>query len=308
MSRTVTSLIFLLVLSFAGYGRVRYDTTYIQRPVNSWVFRTRTEVGMGSIRSAFAHGDNHYHLEFTGNTKLRQHIGFGYGRFILGFGINLSGKKVGWDTAINFLGNRFGMELAFSELNAGAGHLSLNDIIYPIPENGRFKQFSLTMRTYTAFNGKKFSMPAVLTQKFRQKKSAGSGLFTTALTTFWLLRKDGTGTTMPLTMEHIGFAGLGGGYGYNWVPSQKWLLHLSATENVGVPWQLFETNGGNFDAPIKVPAFLTAGRASIFFYPGRWYLGLSATTEYYLSPAPKNSAFKTEMLDIRALATIGVHF
>lgn len=306
----IRALFLLMLLTPSAWGKPRYDPDYIFKPSNSWTIKTRTDVGRESLQLSAETGDSRYRLDFEGGTKLRQRIGFGYGGLILGFGINLSGRKVGWDTSLKMLGNQSGLELNLSGLKAAGGSLRVEDAGIALNANlppGSFNQTSLAARGYYAFNGRKFSMPAVLTQRFRQQKSAGSALLTTALSALWLNRKTGDDETLPLSRQFIGFAGAGLGYGYNWVPGRKWLLHLSAIENVGIPWERYTLKNTPHKGPLRGPGFLTTGRAGVFFYPGNWYFGLSAYTEYYIAP-DFGSGFNVRTFELQGQISVGVHF
>lgn len=305
MRGTLTLILFLTAALAAG-ARVRYDTTYIRRPEGRWLIRTRTDVGGGATSIMTASAENSYQLDLAGDTKIRQHFGFGYKNLILGIGINISGKKVGWDTALRALGNRFGLEVLLSGNHIHGGKFSVNGEGMPL-EPGAYRQTSLNGRFYHAFNGRKFSMPAVLTQGFRQHRSAGSAMLTLATSMLWLTRKLGDDEQLPLYRHYCGFAGLGGGYGYNWVPFPKWLLHLSLTENVGVPWGRSTLKRQKINTPILGPGFLTAGRAAVFFYPGKWYFGLSAMAEHYIVP-DMGSPYAVGSLDVRGQLSVGVRF
>lgn len=304
MQRTLAIL--LLMLSLAAGARERYDTTYIRRPEGKWLIRTRTEVGGGATSIMTADQEDQYQLDLAGDTKIRQHVGFGYKNLILGIGFNITGKKVGWDTALRMLGNRFGMEVFLSGNHIHGGNFSVNGKRMPL-EPGVYRQTSLNGRFYHAFNGRKFSMPAVLTQGFRQYKSAGSAMLTLATSMLWLTRRLGDDDQLPLYRQYCAFIGLGGGYGYNWVPFPKWLLHLSLTENIGVPLGYSTIKSHKINTPVHGPGFLTAGRAAVFFYPGHWYFGLAVTAEHYIVPL-YDGHHRVGALDIRGQASIGVRF
>jgi len=306
MRRTLLSLIFLL-LALGAEARERYDTSYIRRPEKNWLIRTRTEVGTEFLRTTAVCGSDIYKLDLDADVKIRQHFGFGWKNLILGFGINFSGKKIGWDLALRMLGNRFGTEIMLYRIRASTGNLDVNGTVFPI-EHGYLQETALKVRNYYAFNGKRFSMPAVLTQGFRQYKSAGSGLLTMAFSSMWLTRGKGISeAAMPLERQTSSFFGMGGGYGYNWVPTKHWLIHFSLIENVGVPWEDTKIKGVKHKAPLTYAGFLTTGRAAVFFYPGTWYFGLSAMGEHFISPDIKRTE-KTSSLDVRGQLSIGVRF
>ena len=88
---------------------------------------------------------------------------------------------------------------------------------------------TLNLNAFYIFNSKRFSYPAAFSQSYIQRKSAGS--FLVALSGQGQHAKlsvkpevDWT-EEMNLKMTNIG---IGAGYGYNYVPSEGWLLHVSA--------------------------------------------------------------------------------
>lgn len=82
---------------------------------------------------------------------------------------------------------------------------------------------SLNVNVYYAFNHRRFSYPAAFTQGYIQRRSAGS----------FMLAVSGQGQKAVTKSDYesvlkVTNIGIGAGYGYNWVPSRHWLLHLSA--------------------------------------------------------------------------------
>ena len=89
---------------------------------------------------------------------------------------------------------------------------------------------------YVVLNPRRFSLPAALTQRYKQIRSAGSALLGASLTGF---RMDVDVSQLPPQLidentpydyaRHIIYtaASLGAGYAYNWVLPDNWMLHAS---------------------------------------------------------------------------------
>ena len=89
---------------------------------------------------------------------------------------------------------------------------------------------------YVVLNPRRFSLPAALTQRYKQIRSAGSALLGASLTGF---RMDVDVAQLPPQLidentpydyaRHIIYtaASLSAGYAYNWVLPDNWMLHAS---------------------------------------------------------------------------------
>jgi hypothetical protein len=88
----------------------------------------------------------------------------------------------------------------------------------------------LNIAGYYTFNHRRLSYPAAFTQSYIQRRSAGSWLAGFSYqggsikTTDELKQRN---PNAPVTRIYLGHFGIGGGYGYNWVLGNRWLLHFS---------------------------------------------------------------------------------
>ncbi len=167
-------------------------------------------------------------------TKLtsRVALGVGYRELNLSYNFGLNSK---YNTEFNLgaFWNRMGIEIKIH----GSDHLDVSS-----PASGSYaflntgepaELLSILVDGYYAFNHRRFSYPAILSQSNIQKKSAGSILAAAGLSImgFGLLEaRDG----LPSRWAESRFS-LGCGYGYNWsIQKGRCLLHASAIPMVNL--------------------------------------------------------------------------
>jgi hypothetical protein len=83
---------------------------------------------------------------------------------------------------------------------------------------------------YYAFNHRHFSYPAAFNQSYIQRRSAGSWLAGISYQGGIIETRDelkARNPNAPTVSIDVGHVGIGGGYAYNWVLGQKWLIHFS---------------------------------------------------------------------------------
>ena len=124
----------------------------------------------------------------------------------------------------------------------------------------------LEMRTlnangYYVFNHKRFSYPAAMTQGYIQRRSAGS--FMLAL---GLQAQEGEYDYLKEFKTRITNIGVGGGYGYNYVPARRWMIHLSALPTFIVynhTWMIYD--GSRVKVGYHFPEVIITGRGAIVY-------------------------------------------
>ena len=71
---------------------------------------------------------------------------------------------------------------------------------------------------------------------------------------------------------YIGYFGIGGGYGYNWVPNKRWLLHLSALPTLVIGnYNNIKVDGVRRDMDTKFPDLILTERAAIVYNINKKY-------------------------------------
>lgn len=147
-----------------------------------------------------------------------------------------SGAYKDYEFNLSYNGSRFSLDLSYQQSESLSGDVN-SDIGGGHLEEGDATMKVLNLTGYYTFNHRRFSYPAAFSQSYIQRRSAGS----------WLVGISYQGGSIKTTEElerrlpeaeeielHFGHLGIGGGYGYNWVPGRRWLLHLSILPTVVV--------------------------------------------------------------------------
>ena len=109
------------------------------------------------------------------------------------------------------------------------------------------------------------------------------------------------------------FLGFGGGYGYNWVPSKHWLLHVSATESLGVMGlTLFKQPfGKKIKGHGRFIPLVTTGNLAVLYYYKNFYGGAFATIDNMFIPSKVNETndrYRISTTKIQGHLTVGFRF
>jgi hypothetical protein len=136
---------------------------------------------------------------------------------------------------------------------------------------------TLNVNAFYVFNSSRFSYPAAFSQSYVQRRSAGS----------FLLAVSGQGQhaklserpdldwaqEMNLKMTNIG---IGAGYGYNYVPSQGWLLHISALPTF-IVYSKTSMTISDTRVPLhyQFPEAIITGRGAVVRQWGNKFLGMT---------------------------------
>lgn len=187
-----------------------------------------------------------------------------------------------YEFGITNYGNRFGGDLIYNRVKSLKGHADLDNVRYNIP-SGHVKQDMVTGNLYYVFNYRKFSYAAAFSQSFIQRRTAGSFLLGMSL-----LHRETSGDididdNSSHTSIHTSSIGLGAGYGLNWVPHRRWLIHLSSIPTFMV-YNKNKLRQG--DEERKVPQRLSqmtlTGRNAIVYSYHNKFMGLSSVYTYSL--------------------------
>ena len=214
------------LLAARYYRMGNLDTTYISRPDTKWTITARMNLSGAMIKTKGVENSHHFEAQMEADKKMTLSLGVSY----LGFSLNVSlnpakvmGKYRDFELNFNSYGKRFGFDFVYQNAKNFSGwhdHEGRERIELP---DGMLSVKTLNLNVFYVFNSRRFSYPAAFTQSYIQRRSAGS----------FLLAASAMGQHATLDWESemqlkITNIALGGGYGYNYVPSQGWLLHLSA--------------------------------------------------------------------------------
>ena len=250
------------------------DTAYISRPQTKWTVVARLNVSGAKIESEAMDNGQHLTAEMTADYKSTISLAASYLGFSLSASLNpakMMGKYRDYELNFNSYGKRFGFDFIYQDAHNFTGwHETDGQDRIELPAD-ILSVKTLNVNTYYAFNSRRFSYPAAFSQNYIQKRSAGS----------FLLAASGQGQhatlkwdqEMQLKMTNIG---IGAGYGYNYVPSEGWLLHISALPTF-IVYSKTSMTFGDIRVPLHYhfPEVIITGRGAAIRQWGNKFLGLS---------------------------------
>ena len=256
------------------YNKGDIDTAYIVRPKTKWTVTARLNVSGAKIEAEGIDEGRHFKSEMEANRKATLSVGLSYLGISLSAALNpakLMGKYHDFELNFNSYGRRFGFDIIYQDAKNFTGwhdHQGMERIELP---DGMLSVRTLNLNAYYVFNSRRFSYPAAFSQSYIQRRSAGS----------FLLAASGMGQhatlhwqeTMQLKMTNIG---LGAGYGYNYVPGQGWLLHISALPTF-IAYSKTSMSFGDTNIPLRYhfPEVIITGRGSIVRQWSNKFVGMS---------------------------------
>lgn len=208
------------------YRSGNIDTNYITRPTTKWTIVARMNVSGAKIETEGMDNGIPFKSEMKADYKSTLSVGVSYLGFSLNAALNpakLLGRYRDYELNFNSYGKRFGFDIIYQDAHNFKGwhdHEGMDRIVLP---DGTLKVKTLNVNAFYVFNSRRFSYPAAFTQSYIQRRSAGSILLAAS--------GQGQHATLDYTQKtdmKMTNIGLGMGYGYNFVPGEGWLLHISA--------------------------------------------------------------------------------
>ena len=268
----------VLTVRYYRYGSI--DTAYIERPKTKWTIKARLNVSGAKIESEGVEDDYQFNSQMTADYKSTVSIGVNY----LGFSLNASlnpAKLMGKysDYELNFMsyGKRFGFDFTyqnaknFTGWHEGYYKSAPSEVEHIDLPADMLSVKTLNVNAYYIFNSRRFSYPAAFSQSYIQRRSAGS--FMLAASGMRQHAKLKWEDEIHLKMMNIG---IGAGYGYNYVPSQGWLLHISALPTF-IVYSNTSMTFGDMNVPLHYhfPEVIITGRGAVVHQWKNKFLGLS---------------------------------
>ena len=223
-----------------NYFKVKYDTNYVARPKEKWLFRL-----LGNQTGNYIHAKgtvNGLYSEYDLHTKTNNTLGLEINYCDIAATISVNPAKIGGDYNdyefnFEYHGQKISFDINYLRATSLKGDIKLGNIDHLDEEGMRMNVVNAS--AYYIFNNRKFSYPAALFQNYYQLRSAGSWLAGLTVQSGSIKTTDELKARSPLAPEvHLTFANvaLGGGYGYNFVfgKHSQWLLHLSALPSLVV--------------------------------------------------------------------------
>lgn len=257
-----------------NYRKGDIDTAYITRPATKWTVTARMNVSGSKIEAEGIDNGQHFKSEMEANRKATLSVGVSYLGLSLNTSLNpakLTGKYRDFELNFNSYGRRFGFDVIYQDAKNFKGwhdHDGMDRIELP---DGLLSVKTLNLNAFYVFNSRRFSYPAAFSQSYIQRKSAGS----------FLLAASGMGQHASLDWEQemqlkMANISIGAGYGYNYVPSQSWLLHISALPTF-IVYSYTSMTFGDTRIPLHYhfPETIITGRGAVVHQWGNKFLGLS---------------------------------
>ena len=260
------------------YRKGDIDTAYITRPQTKWTLTARLNVSGAQIKSEGIENGHHFKSEMKADYKSTLSVGVSYLGFSLNMALNpakLAGKYRDYELNFNSYGRRFGFDIIYQDAKNFTGWHETESMERVSLPADLLSVKTLNVNAYYAFNSRHFSYPAAFSQSYIQRRSAGS----------FLLAASGKGQRGTVHGDKLGAQemkfkmtniGLGAGYGYNYVPHQGWLLHIS-----GLPTFIVYSNTSMTFNDTKVslkyhfPEVIITGRGAAVYQWRNKFAGLS---------------------------------
>lgn len=252
------------------YLKVDIDTNYVIRPSTKWTLKGRLNVSGAIIKAEGQKNDNHYKSELKADYKSTLSVGVSY----LGLTINISfnpakllGKYRDFELFIQSYKPRIGFDISYQDAHNFQGWYNVGNVHHEIVTNNDiFKLRTLNANVYYVFNNRRFSYPAALVHNYIQRRSAGSFIIAVSgQGQHGRIKSDTINTDFKMTN-----IGIGAGYGYNYVPANGWLFHLSALPTF-IVYSNTSITLDNTDIPLKYlfPEVIITARGAIVKQIGR---------------------------------------
>lgn len=281
----------------ARYYRIPYDTNYVVRPDGKLTLKVRFNQTGNDFHAKGTVNDIYSKADLKTSHKTTMSIGASYRGISAAIAINpakMKGLYKDYEFNLNYYSNRLSLDLSYQRSETLAGDVTGDKGDLRL-ESGEAILKVLNIAGYYAFNHRRFSYPAAFTQSYVQRRSAGSWLAGISYqggsikTTDNLLARN---PEAPEVRLYIGHVGIGGGYGYNWVPSKRWLLHLSMLPTVVVYNRNNMTiNGERKEAQhMRLNMLFNERAAIVYHFSPRYFAGLTAVVN--------NSVFKDDNVTI----------
>jgi hypothetical protein len=256
------------------YYKGDIDTTYITRPATKWTVTARMNVSGAKMETEGIDNGQHFNSEMEANRKATLSIGVSYFGLSLSMALNpakLMGKYRDFELNFNSYGRRFGFDIVYQDAKNFTGwhdHDGMERIELP---DGLLSVKTLNLNAFYVFNSRRFSYPAAFSQSYIQRRSAGSFL----LAASGMIQRATLDWDQDMQLK-ITNMGIGAGYGYNYVPSQGWLLHISALPTF-IVYSNTSMTFGDTRIPLHYhfPEVIITGRGAIVHQWGNKFIGMS---------------------------------
>ena len=294
----------------ARYYRTPYDTNFVIRPEGKLTLKLRLNQTGNDFHAKGTVNGFYSEADLKTSHKTTMSIGASYRGISAAVAINpakMKGLYKDYEFNLNYYSSRLSLDFSYQRSETLAGDFTGDRGDLRL-ESGEALLKVLNIAGYYTFNHRRFSYPAAFTQSYIQRRSAGSWLAGISYQGGSIKTTDDLKARNPNAPDvriYIGHVGIGGGYGYNWVPSRKWLLHLSVLPTVVVYNRNNMTvNGERKEAQhMRLNMLFNERAAVVYNFSPRYFVSLTAVVN--------NSVFKDDNVTVnqnkwRARASFGM--
>ena len=294
----------------ARYYRTPYDTNFVIRPEGTLTLKLRLNQTGNDFHAKGTVNGFYSEADLKTSHKTTMSIGVSYRGISAAVAINpakMKGLYKDYEFNLNYYSSRLSLDFSYQRSETLAGDFTGDRGDLRL-ESGEALLKVLNIAGYYTFNHRRFSYPAAFTQSYIQRRSAGSWLAGISYQGGSIKTTDDLKARNPNAPDvriYIGHVGIGGGYGYNWVPSKKWLLHLSILPTVVVYNRNNMTvNGKRKEAQhMRLNMLFNERAAVVYNFSPRYFASLTAVVN--------NSVFKDDNVTVnqnkwRARASFGM--
>ena len=294
----------------ARYYRTPYDTNFVIRPEGKLTLKLRLNQTGNDFHAKGTVNGFYSEADLKTSHKTTMSIGASYRGISAAVAINpakMKGLYKDYEFNLNYYSSRLSLDFSYQRSETLAGDFTGDRGDLRL-ESGEALLKVLNIAGYYTFNHRRFSYPAAFTQSYIQRRSAGSWLAGISYQGGSIKTTDDLKARNPNAPDvriYIGHVGIGGGYGYNWVPSKKWLLHLSILPTVVVYNRNNMTvNGERKESQhMRLNMLFNERAAVVYNFSPRYFASLTAVVN--------NSVFKDDNVTVnqnkwRARASFGM--
>ena len=214
------------------YYRSPYDTNFVVRPEGRLTLKIRMNQTGNDFHARGTVNDIYSKADLRTSHKTTFSIAGIYRGIGIGMAVNpykWKGLYKDYEFNLNYYSSSLSLDFSYQRSESLAGDIERGDNDSRL-ESGDITLKVINLAGYYTFNHRQFSFPAAFTQSYIQRRSAGSWLAGFSYQGGSIETTDalkGRNPNAPDTRIYIGHFGIGGGYGYNWVLSNRWLIHFS---------------------------------------------------------------------------------
>ena len=215
------------------YYKTPYDTNYVVRPEGTVTLKLRLNQTGNDFHAKGTVNDIYSKADLSTSHKTTISIAASYRGLSVAVALNpakMSGTYKDYEFNLNYYSSRISLDFSYQRSESLTGDVYREDRGEQPMESGDLTLKVVNFAGYYAFNHRHFSYPAAFNQSYIQRRSAGSWLAGISYQGGIIETRDelkARNPNAPTVSIDVGHVGIGGGYAYNWVLGQKWLIHFS---------------------------------------------------------------------------------